>query len=309
MRKLLFYALILLLSMTSLFSVLGYFGKYNWRLDLFSHFKWQYLIILLVGTPILYFIRKKYSYLFMLFIVALLFEVLPLFWGGNKAVELTESAKVVCINLLSSNGQYKEVGNYIRQKDPEIVILQEFNALWKIKLEPNLNDYLYRITIPRGDNFGIAVYSKIKQTQLASLQIGDAGVPSVLGEIKLGKSKIKFIATHPLPPVDNWYFNNRNKQLSELSEIVSSTEEEVFVIGDLNTSSFSIHFKHLLSKGKLIDSRRGFGLLPSWPTWLSIMETTLDHCLVSKGISIKDRGVGPNIGSDHLPIFVELGLK
>lgn len=309
MKKFLFYILVLSVAVTALFSILGYFGQTNWKLDLFSHFKWQYLIILTTGTIIIFFRRRKLSLIFIPFIIAILLDILPLYFGGNKDKSLTETTKIVCINLLSSNGQFEDVENYIKQKNPDLIVLQEFNTLWQMMLEPKLNDYQFRLTIPRGDNFGIAVYSKLKVTELEELKIGEAGVPSIQGEIELGSTRAKFIATHPLPPVDTWYFDHRNTQLAELAELVSEQETEVIVIGDLNTSSYSTHFKSLVSNTELIDTRRGFGQLTTWPTWFNLARTTLDHCLVTKGISIKSREVGEHIGSDHLPIYVELGVK
>lgn len=309
MKKFLFYILILAIAATALFSILGYFGQTNWTLDLFSHFKWQYLLILTTGTVLIFFRNRKISSIFVPFIIAILIEILPLYFGGNKDKSLTETTKIVCINLLSSNGQFEDVENYIKQKNPDLIVMQEFNTLWQLMLEPKLNEYQFRLTIPRDDNFGIAVYSKLKVSALEELKIGKAEVPSIQGEIELGTTKARLIATHTLPPVDTWYFDHRNTQLAELGTIVSELDGEVIVIGDLNTSSFSIHFKNLISNTKLIDTRRGFGQLTTWPTWFNLARTTLDHCLVTEGISIKSRDVGQDIGSDHLPIFVELGVK
>lgn len=309
MKKFFFYILVLSVSVTALFSVLGYFGLSNWKLDLFSHFKWQYLLLLTTGTVMLFFVRRKLSFIFVPFIIAILIEILPLYFGGNKDENLTETTKIICINLLSSNGQFKEVENYIKLKNPDLIVLQEFNTLWQLMLETKLNDYQFRLTIPRDDNFGIAVYSKLKVKELKELQIGDAGVPSIQGEIELRTTKARLIATHPLPPVGTWYFNHRNTQLKELGTIVSEMDGEVIVIGDLNTSSFSTHFKNLISNTQLIDTRKGFGQLTTWPTWFNLARTTLDHCLITKGIYVKSREIGEDIGSDHLPIFVELGVK
>lgn len=309
MKKVLVYILVLSLCITGLFSILGYLGQSSWKLDLLSHFKWQYLLILVVGIIILLLAKKKLALIFIPFVIPILFEIAPLYFGGNKVVSLNESFKIICINLLSSNSQFENVEKYIKRQNPDLVVLQEFNTLWQLMLEPKLHDYSFRLTIPRDDNFGIAVYSKIDVKQLKELQIGDSGVPSILGEIELKGIPIKIITTHPLPPVDSWYFNRRNIQLYELANFVSEVEEEVIVIGDLNTSSFSSHFKHLITKAELIDSRRGFGQLTTWPTWLTLASTTLDHCLVTDGIYIKSRGVGEDIGSDHLPIHLELGIK
>jgi endonuclease/exonuclease/phosphatase family metal-dependent hydrolase len=57
--------------------------------------------------------------------------------------------------------------------------------------------------------------------------------------------------------------------------------------------------------------RDGIGLLPSWPTfmyfdWLMI---PIDHCLVSDDIRVIMAQLGEAIGSDHLPLIIELEIE
>jgi len=309
MKKLFFYILIFLISLVSIFSVLGYLGWNNWEFDLFSNFKPQYLIILSIGTLLVFIIRKRVAYFFLPFIAFSAFDVMPLYFGGNKTSDITNSTRIVSINLLNSNDKFEEVEHYILNKSADIVVFEEFTTLWQFLLEQKLNEYKYRLTIPRDDGFGIAVYSKIAFSELKELKTGSAGVPSISGVFKVNNSITTLLATHLLPPVGSDYFKQRNTQLSDLVRIVSKTKNEIVLIGDLNTSSFTIHFKDFLKNSKLKDSRKGFGILTTWPTWFKLAQTTLDHCLVSEGLLVKLREVGFDVGSDHLPIFVEIGIK
>ncbi|NET32105.1 MAG: endonuclease/exonuclease/phosphatase family protein [Cyanothece sp. SIO1E1] len=308
-KKIFIYFLVFLLASVSLLSVLGYFGHNHWVLDAFSHFKWQYLVFLSIGTLILFPINKRVAFMILPFILLLIAEVAPIYVGGNKNPELTDTVKIAGINLLTSNNQFEDVETYIQENSPDIIVLQELNDLWELMLEPVLSDYEYRLSIPREDNFGIAVFSKTEFSDLRELTIGEAGVPSISGDFLIGDSTITLIATHPLPPVGSSYFNHRNLQLSELGRMVSEINNEVVVVGDLNTSSFSTHYKKLIKESGLIDSRKGFGLLTTWPTWFSLARITLDHCLVSEGILVKSREVGGHIGSDHLPIVIKIGMN
>ncbi|MEQ8574849.1 endonuclease/exonuclease/phosphatase family protein [Fulvivirga sp.] len=309
MKKLFIYLLVIALTVIAIFSILGYFGRSSWKLDLFSHFKVQYLSILLPGTLILFLLKKKTYLVFLPFIFILIYEIQGLFYGGNKNTDLEETIKIVCINLLSSNNAFDEVDKYIRDQSPDIVILQEFNEKWKNGLETTFIHFKHKLEVPRNDNFGIAVYSKIELSSIQQIDIGKANIPSIIANFKLGQKITSLIATHPLPPVDDYYFENRNIQLNQIAEFVSNIDNEVILIGDLNTSSFSLHFKKLVNKSELIDSRKGFGVLPTWPTWFLPAKTTLDHCLVSRNIKISSRSVGQGIGSDHLPIVIEIGIK
>ena len=211
--------------------------------------------------------------------------------------------------MLSSNRKFEDVARYISEKSPDIIVLQEFTNSWQSMLEPKLHEYNYRFTIPQEDNFGIAVYSRINISEFKPLMIGNAGFPSIRADFILENTKVSLVTTHPFPPIGDGNFKQRNIQLAELGNLVAELENEVIVIGDLNTSSFSSHFKKLIDDSQLVDSREGFGLLMTWPTWFAPARTTLDHCLVSRGISVQSRAVGGDIGSDHLPIFVEIKVN
>ena len=56
------------------------------------------------------------------------------------------------------------------------------------------------------------------------------------------------------------------------------------------------------------NSRAGFGPLGSWPTFVPFLRLPLDQCLVSPAVEVVDCRLGPKIGSDHLPLIVDLRL-
>ena len=255
------------------------------------------------------FFHRKFWFVFLPFVVALSIDMAPFYLDSTQRKAPSETVKIVCINVLSSNGNFDAVEKYLKEKDPDLIVLQEFTTLWQLMIGPKLNEYSYRLEIPRSDNFGIAVLSKTPISNLEEFTLGVAEVPSIRGDIVIGDTQVKFIATHPLPPVGRDYFDHRNSQLNELGSYVAGLTTEAIVIGDLNTSSFSVHFKDLISRSKLTDTRRGFGRLTTWPAEIPIVRTTLDHCLVTSGLVAVNREVGADIGSDHLPIFVELAAK
>jgi endonuclease/exonuclease/phosphatase (EEP) superfamily protein YafD len=77
------------------------------------------------------------------------------------------------------------------------------------------------------------------------------------------------------------------------------------LLGDLNTTSWSPGFQECLQISRLRDSRRGFGVHPTWPARQAVLRITIDHCLVSDGIVVEDHHVGPDVGSDHLPVLIK----
>ena len=83
----------------------------------------------------------------------------------------------------------------------------------------------------------------------------------------------------------------------------------VLLLGDLNTTPWSFHFQHLLKESGLKNSMKGFGHQPSWPSNIPFLRIPLDHVLHSEEITIHNRMIGRNIGSDHLPVIVDFSIK
>jgi endonuclease/exonuclease/phosphatase (EEP) superfamily protein YafD len=78
-------------------------------------------------------------------------------------------------------------------------------------------------------------------------------------------------------------------------------------MGDFNTTPWSVLMRQVLRESGLVNSQSGFGLQPTWPATLpNFLQIAIDHCLHSPSLITKHRTIGPNIGSDHLPIGLEL---
>jgi endonuclease/exonuclease/phosphatase (EEP) superfamily protein YafD len=176
-------------------------------------------------------------------------------------------------------------------------------------LQPVLAGYNYTRQEPRDDNFGIGLYSRLPFTQSQIVYIGEAEVPSVVAEIETTLGKCTLLATHPLPPAGGAYSRWRNDQLAELPNYIRRATSPVLLLGDLNVSPWSSHFRRLLRESGLKDSSQGRGVQPTWPTYNPLLLIPIDHCLYSPQITIVSKQVGPWDGSDHYPLIVDFLIK
>jgi endonuclease/exonuclease/phosphatase family metal-dependent hydrolase len=90
----------------------------------------------------------------------------------------------------------------------------------------------------------------------------------------------------------------------------------VVVLGDLNVTQFSPRWDELLEDGKLSDTRRGRGLMGSWRVQIPklgwkppLPRRPLDHVLLGDDLVVVDRRLGPDLGSDHLPVVADVGWR
>ncbi|MEM1009786.1 MAG: endonuclease/exonuclease/phosphatase family protein, partial [Myxococcota bacterium] len=97
--------------------------------------------------------------------------------------------------------------------------------------------------------------------------------------------------------------------LRNAARIIAQRKGPKMVLGDFNCTSWSPTFQQFLKQSRLLDSRQGWGVQPSWMLHTGLFAIPIDHVLISKEILIHQRQVGEDIGSDHRPISVKFSLR
>lgn len=216
---------------------------------------------------------------------------------------------LVSANVHASNRDFDAFLSFVEAESPDLLLVLEVSPAWAETLEPLRDRYPHSTIRPRQDNFGIAFFSRVP-AEIEIVESGDAELPSVVARLTHDGRPLTVIGAHPLPPVSSATAAARNAQLAAIAKAAREGEGEVVVAGDLNVSPWSPHFHDLLRDGNLSDSRCGFGIQPTWPTFFPPLMTPIDHVFVSKGLVVLDRRVGPGIGSDHRPVvarFARIG--
>jgi endonuclease/exonuclease/phosphatase (EEP) superfamily protein YafD len=289
----------------------GFLGRLWWVFDLFAHFQFQYLLSISIVIFLLLVLKRfKMSAIFIVCFASNLARVLPYYWPVNSATNHSSSSlRAIALNVNTANEHYELVSKLIREHNPDILVLTEVNAAWIKAMESLRSTYLHQKCMPREDNFGIALYSKLPFTICNVVELGQAGVPSIDAEFAIQGQTLRVLGTHTLPPIDNAYSWFRNNQIEAVAAYLGSVTGPKILLGDLNMTPWSPYFGALLSTAKLVDSSRGRGLEPTWPTnhvWIG--RIPIDFCLVSEEITVTDKKIGANVGSDHFPVIVDFGL-
>jgi len=89
--------------------------------------------------------------------------------------------------------------------------------------------------------------------------------------------------------------------------------DHVLLLGDFNAVPYSTVFRDMLAASGLTDSAGAPAERPvrPRPTWFSSwpgIGLAIDHALVSPGVRIVERRLGPDIGSDHRPLVLHIRL-
>lgn len=295
-----------------LFSILGLLGKYYWLADLFSHFRMQYSIALVIALFLTIY-KKLYKFIFFTLITLALnvYFLAPYYAKNNQNISLNKTnkektLKVLTFNVFKFNTNYTQVINFIKKTDADVVCLIEVNKKWRQNLKALEQMYPYHIWEHRESSFGIVMFSKEKPVDSQSLFM--ANIPTLLMTFEVNKELVHVIGSHPMQPIYPKSFTARNKTLDKLSEFTNKLSHNVVLMGDFNISPYSFIMRSFLQKTGLRDANMGNGFQPTWRRGNIFVNIPIDYILISKKIKVDTIKIGPRLGSDHSPIFAELHL-
>jgi endonuclease/exonuclease/phosphatase (EEP) superfamily protein YafD len=152
---------------------------------------------------------------------------------------------------------------------------------------------------------GIAMFSRIAPIdRIKIINFGEGTIPSVQINFRINDRPVAVIGTHPYSPVNRHRFYSRGRQYVKLAEYIRALDMPVLIVGDFNSTVWQKDFRQFTADSRLSNSIDKFGMQPTWPTILPrFLRLQIDHVFYSKGINLINKTVGPNIGSDHLPVI------
>jgi endonuclease/exonuclease/phosphatase (EEP) superfamily protein YafD len=295
--------------LTVVISLLTALGLPNHLLDLFSHFRLQYFVVSVL-LFLTFALLHHYGYASALLVTALLngFFIIGWYMPHSGDREGSEQLVLMHANVLSSNDKYQRIIDLINTEDPDIIFLQEVTNDWVVGLVTLQQNYPYSYPQTRMGNFGIAVYSKIPFDTVGHVDSPPLNHPTIIATATVGIHKLTLISSHPTIPMGKRLYSARNLQLDSLLDLVQAADNPVVLLGDFNATVWDPHFRKLVDSTGLANARRGFGILPTWPTYMPFAMIPIDHILVSESIVVTGMKTGKSIGSDHLPLIVTLSL-
>lgn len=293
-------------------SLAAFAGRWVWWLDVLANFRAQYALVLTVLGVIVVISRWKRSGIAILAVAAVNIAVVaPLFLGSPGRPDPTApTLRVLSFNLLSDNESFNEVIDYIRDTDADLVFLHEASRPWEVALDSA--DLGYRMVKGRSEGliFGTVILVKGEADIVSyGFAAGQARAVSLTYVPEGWPEPVTGLSTHPLAPTNAERAGLRDAQLGFAADWAADQAGPYFVVGDLNATPWSWPFRRLVAEGGLRNSQLGFGLQPSFSARTNVLfRVPIDHLLTGEGLRVRDRRLGPNLGSDHFPLVVDLEL-
>lgn len=292
-------------------SLAAFAGRWVWWLDVLANFRAQYVAMLtLLGMVVLFSRFRRVGYGVLAVAAVNLVTVLPLYAGSpGPSDPAAPSIRVMSFNLLSTNERFSEVIDYIRTVDPDLVLLHEASRPWEVAVEAAGLDY--EVVRPRADHLIFGTLVLVRGEELRVISHGFAEAQPRAVEITYRPrgwpESVSALGVHALAPTDERRALLRDAQVGFAASWAAGQDGAFIVLGDLNVTPWSWAFRDMLASTDLRNSQLGFGLQASFPvtTWW-VLRVPIDHLLHSPALRVRDRQLGPPMGSDHFPLLVDL---
>jgi endonuclease/exonuclease/phosphatase (EEP) superfamily protein YafD len=308
----------------SIATILGFAGSLWWVFELLEHPRPQYCLILVAAIVVGGISRQAWSFVWCLPLVLNLALIVPLFFPSAPGFQLAHAfspgdrLRMIHVTLDNENPDTTPAIEYIESQDVDVILLLEVTPKSLSNLQSSLSRYRIVASEPRENSHGSAMLvpnEPSKSIEVLATQIVHlperSDRPMLEAMIRWGGQEVAILGIQLIRSRNSGSSAFQTVEFDAIADwSIRQHQEgkrEVIAIGDFNSTPWSGRFREFLNQTNLRNSQRGFGLQPTWHAILpSPLMIAIDHCLHSQSMTTVNRATGPNIGSDHLPIFVEL---
>lgn len=276
-------------------------GGDAWLLDLPTHFQVFWLIFLVLIAGLFWVHRERrpagVALLGILSAVVAVPPTLPSWAGPAPGASLT----VVTANLLYGKADLSTLRRWLAEQQADIVVLQEVTPAAGAVLA-TWTEYQGRRVAASMDAFGMAVLARDARvtTQWNLAQ----GVPYASTTGTFQGRPFHLFGVHPLPPLSPGYNAER---VELLAEVFRKAGPDTLLAGDFNASPWSAVFPHGQLAWTGYQPPALLRVHAYQPSWLGVL--AIDHVLATPEWLTVGAGQGPDIGSDHRPMWARLARQ
>ena len=317
--------LALLLLHLPLFGLLllpfGYFGAGTWWLDNLGNLQLQWafaamaLLALSLRLP-----RVLLGMLSGAYALLIGIHFAPFYWPVPAATESSPTIRIAQLNLRYWNPNIETIVADLAHQPYDVVVLQEISDESLASVSRLTDTYPHSIGSASAARFG-SRHALFSRWPLVDRQVHDLGylegrVIDVGVVFEPALTTIRMITLHPGAPRSETLWQLRNSTLEFVGGLVENSGHPwQVVVGDLNVSPWSPHWQRLMDNGKLTNTARGHGYIPSWspfngnPLGRYLTSSQLDHSLVTESLETVSKTYRTVDGSDHALVETQLAVK
>lgn len=285
-------------------TLLGFLDRFSWVFEPLTFFRLQYAVVLVGAMLFALALRRLPLAALALALAAANLAVIAPFRSAQPTPSAGgDSVRLLVFNVDAGNHRYGELTGFVEEVDPDLIGLTELTPAWTRALGPALAGFAQRRLAPRANEYGIGLYSRRSLTRTQLARFPADGPEAILARFELDGRPITFLLAHVHTPFAGPI---HHRELEAIAAARATLGSRLIVCGDFNTVPWASAFRRFVSSTGLTDLYAGSWPAYSWPTWSPLLRVPLDHCLVSGGLTVVARRFGPDLGSDHFPLVVDV---
>ena len=159
---------------------------------------------------------------------------------------------------------------------------------------------------------GVAMLSKHPLRDVEAIISPEGQFPMIDAVVESPDGAIRIVAAHPVPPIGAGAVGARNAEISWLAKRCAESSLPVAIVADFNDTPFGEALRDFGASSGMRSAASASGLVTTWPSragplpWPAPLRIAIDHCFLSRDIGIVALAPGPRIGSDHLPLVIDI---
>ncbi|MBB4264811.1 endonuclease/exonuclease/phosphatase family protein [Roseospira visakhapatnamensis] len=232
--------------------------------------------------------------------------------ADTPATPCERPVRAVSLNILSVNHSPVILTHYLEAEAFDVVFLQEYNEwhVWPWMLEHLRHHYPHQVTREGRD---VAILSRLPfvaspvdatlTTVFDRLFLASGMIHAVT---RLEGREVVLVSAHLSSPYTQGLYKTRNRQLSLLADVLAGLDRPVILGADLNGVRWNPRIDAFLKTAGLGYLDHGFPPPTTRPNWLPVLGVQIDYVAPSADAFTGTQTVGPDVGSDHLPLEATL---
>lgn len=229
----------------------------------------------------------------------------------------TRTLRIAYANVNAWNAPDAEAVEWFASTDADVVALVECSAAWAdaLRAAARGGSPIWPHSCIRIDDHPIGGVALLSRHPLRAAQSTVSPVgrfPLVDAVVEAPAGPLRILAAHPVPPVGFGAVEMRNAEIRWLAQRGAEAEEPAAIVADFNETPFGSALREFRERSGMTSAASVSGLVTSWPAraagvpWPAPLRIAIDHCFVSPGVGIAGFSRGPDIGSDHLPLLIDI---
>jgi endonuclease/exonuclease/phosphatase (EEP) superfamily protein YafD/membrane-associated phospholipid phosphatase len=213
--------------------------------------------------------------------------------------------RIVALNLDATNSRFGELAPMIRRLKPDILGLTEVTPGWARSAEHASSRVRPRLVVEQPGDYGLALASADRPAAIGAERFPADGPVALVARFSFAGRPMTFVLVHLHTPFAG---SVHARELDALAAARRDFGPRLVICGDFNTVPWSGQLRTFADSAHLTAAFAGLWPPWTWPTWSWLLRTPIDHCLVSDGLAVLRRHVGPNIGSDHFSLVIDIAV-